>query len=317
MPQPITPAFLKNFIKAEAFRLGFVACGVSSAEPVPVTIRNKFNKQLMTGGVGDMSYLLRNEDVRFNPSKLLEGAKSIIVLAFNYYPPVKQNSSVPQVAFYAYGKDYHRVLKDKLFQLLERIRTLNLQSFKARPFVDSAPLMERYWAQKAGIGKQGRNGLIIVPGYGSFCFLSEIVTTLELPPDEATFGSPCGKCSRCIEMCPAKAIQMDGTFLATQCLSYQTIEHKGEITDAVKKTMDKCLFGCDICQTVCPHNQRNTPHHEDAFLLPEWLRNMPREDWERLSPEMFEKLFRGSAILRAGYEGIQRNLEALTEFDDE
>lgn len=302
---------LKELLKAEALRLGFVAIGVAKAEPVPEEVRQHYCRLIPEKGVGDMTYLLRNEDVRFDPRKLVEGAKSIIVLAFNYYPPIKQKEGVPQVAFFAYGKDYHRVLKDKLFRLLEMLKQESGRDFKARPFVDSAPLLERYWAMRAGIGRIGRNGLLIVPRYGSFCFLAEIVTTLEFPPDDPQESSPCGRCFRCVEACPAGAILSEGGILPTKCLSYQTIEHKGNLPEGVEETLGDHIFGCDICQKVCPHNAKAKPHQEKEFLIPDKLRTMQADDWRSMSKEEFDALFEGSPLLRSGYKGILRNLESI------
>lgn len=308
-----TPEQIKEFIKAEAKSLGFVAVGVCRSQPVPQEVCEDYRKQLQcSGGVGDMTYLLRNEDVRFDPTRLLEGARSLIVLAFNYFPPIRQRSDIPQIAYFAYGQDYHRIIKDKLFLLLEKLKTVSKTPFRARPFVDSAPILERYWALRAGIGRQGKNGLIIVPGYGSYCFLSEIITTLELPPDTPLAGTICGRCTRCIEACPGKAIHADGSFYPTKCTSYQTIEKKGTTPEEGQKSQ-RYLFGCDICQQVCPHNQKNTPHNEDAFLLPDRLRDMTLKSWKALTQEEFEEFFKGSPLQRAGYEGILRNLETQKE----
>lgn len=303
-----TPDEIKQFLKAEAQSLGFVAMGVSVAHPVPQEVRDVYEKEVHTYGVGDMTYLLRNEEVRFNPDRLVEGAKSIIVFAFNYYPPILQEAEIPQVAYFAYGEDYHRVLKDKLYILLDKLKGYCKESFKARPFVDSAPLAERFWAREAGVGRRGKNGLIIVPRYGSFCFLSEIVTTLYLPPDRPLTGSPCGRCSRCIDACPAKAIQSDGSFIATRCISYQTIERHTPFGKD-DPPLSTSIFGCDICQKVCPHNQKLSPHREARFLLSDHLRVMQEEDWRQLSSSDFDTLFGLSPIHRSGHEGILRNLE--------
>lgn len=305
-----TPSILKEFLKAEAQSLGFVALGVADARPVPEEVREHYRHEVTTYGVGDMTYLLKNEDVRFDPARLLPGVKSIVVLAFNYYPPILQEKKVPQIAYFAYGKDYHRILKDKLYILLEKLKHLCEEPFKARPFVDSAPLTERFWAREAGVGRLGRNGLIIVPHYGSFCFLSEILLTLHLPPDAPLIGSPCEGCSRCIKACPAHAILADGSFEATRCISYQTIERK-DTDETDPKTPTHHIFGCDICQQVCPHNQNLSPHKEENFLLNERLRTMNKEDWENLTPEEFDQLFEASPLQRSGYKGILRNLKAL------
>lgn len=305
-----TPLELKEFLKAEALRLGFVAMGVADARPLPQEVREHYQHQISTHGVGDMTYLLRNEEVRFDPNRLLEGVKSIVVFAFNYYPPIRQEAKVPQIAYFAYGKDYHRVLKEKLYLLIEKLKKVSDIPFKCRPFVDSAPLVERFWAKEAGVGRVGRNGLIIVPHYGSFCFLSEILLTLHLPPDTPLEGSPCEGCHRCISACPAQAILPDGSFVAPRCVSYQTIEQRNPQPQE-NFPARRHLFGCDICQQVCPHNRGLEPHHEESFMLSETLRTLNREAWQNLSEEEFETLFEGSPILRSGYQGIQRNLKAL------
>lgn len=293
--------------------LGFVAMGVSVAEPLPEHVRSYYQKELAQKGVGDMTYLLRNEEVRFDPSRLVEGARSVLVFAFNYFPPIRQESVVPQVAYFAYGKDYHRVVKDKLYLLIEKLRLVVDEPIAARPFVDSAPLAERYWAEQAGVGRKGRHSLIIVPRYGSFCFLGEIVTTLELPPDKPLKGSPCGRCMRCVEACPAKAIQPDGGFIPTRCISYQTIERRSDFAETEAVELSEYLFGCDICQKVCPHNQALSPHSEEAFMLPEHLRKMDAEAWRAMTKEQFETLFEGTPLLRSGHKGILRNLDAHKE----
>lgn len=312
----MVPQNIVDEIKALAKSLGFVALGIARAHPIPKEVRESYISSLQEQGVGDMGYLERNLEVRFDPDKLVSGARSIIVGAFNYFPEKTQRIDAPQIAYYAYGKDYHRVVKDKLFTLLKYLQERIETPFSSRVFVDSAPLMERYWAVQSGVGKVGRNGLLIVPHFGSFCFLGEIVTTLELPADAPSEGSPCGRCMRCVEHCPAQAISKDGRFSPTRCLSYQTIEHHGSLDPKVVAQLGERIYGCDACQLVCPHNRFAYPHQEGLLKPVPDLLEMTSEDWKNLDNETFEQLFEHSAVQRVGFDGLRRNINSLLPSED-
>lgn len=304
-------------LKSKAKELGFVALGIASVHPIPQEVQDKYLSTLENFGVGDMGYLERNLEVRFNPDLLVAGARSIIVGAFNYYPKQKQRSDAPQIAYYAYGDDYHKVVKDKLYILLDLLKQHTEESFSSRVFVDSAPLMERYWAVQSGVGRIGRNGLLIVPRFGSFCFLGEIVTTLELPADPPALGSPCGHCMQCVEQCPAQAISPDGGLNPTRCLSYQTIEYHGGLEEKVIAQLGDRVYGCDTCQKVCPHNKFAYPHQEERLMPKSDLLRKSLSEWQHLDPLEFDNLFAKSAVQRVGYQGFRRNIDSLLQKREE
>lgn len=306
---------LKQRLKEEAARLGFVAVGVAPAEEVDAEARARHLAKRNRFGVGDMTYLERNDNVRFDPRLLVPGAQSIVMLAFNYYPSERLRSDVPQIARYAYGADYHKVLKDKLYLLLAQLKEWTAKPFSARVFVDSAPFMERYWAVRAGIGRIGRNGLVLIPGYGSFCFLSEMILTLSLPCDEPLSGSPCGKCHRCIEACPMGAVTETEGIIPPRCISYHTIESKSALPDALSQKGNHFVFGCDVCQLVCPHNRSLTPHHEPLLNLSKPLAGLDRDEWLSMTEERFNTLFHDSPLARAGLERIRTSIRCIGSND--
>ena len=305
---------LTKLIKAEALNLGFSACGIAPAEPVDSKERENFNQWLGNGFQADMSYLERNQDKRYDPSLLVEGAKSIISVALNYYPQKILNKEQLQFAYYAYGKDYHDLVKNKLTRLLEYIQTVDPQS-SGRVFCDTAPILEKYWAWKSGLGWVGKNTLLILPKAGSFFFLGEIILNSELEYDSPK-KSHCGSCKRCLEACPTHALTSDGNLNANLCLSYQTIENHKELSASVKQAMKRTIYGCDECQKACPWNSRFATANNEPDLQPnEEFFNNAEEDWQNLSVESYRRIFKGSAAKRAKYEGLIRNISAVTDAD--
>lgn len=293
-------------IQAEALRLGFSACGFAKAEPVSDEMAQKLDHWVDMGYHADMSYMERNRHLRLDPTQLVPGCRTLIVVALNYYPQQPLPNDGYQIAYYAYGADYHRVVKDKLHLLLTYIKTL-VPEVQGRAFCDTAPLLERYWAVKAGLGFIGRNRTLIIPNKGSYFFLGVLAVDTEL--QASTYDGPrsCGNCKRCFMACPTGALTEDGID-CRRCLSYLTIEHRGEILDEYGKKMGNRIYGCDTCQRACPHNRYAEPTAETAFALPAEVASLTREAWQQLTPEQYRTLFKHSAIERAGYEGLMRNI---------
>lgn len=303
-----------SLIKEEACRLGFDACGIAQAAPAG-TEALFFDRWLASGGHAGMKYMENHRALRLDPAGLVEGAQSVISVALNYYPGVKQAPGAPRIAYYAYGRDYHDILKEKLRRLLAYIRDIlaslpDTPPFEARVFTDSAPLLERYWAWKAGLGWIGKNTCLIIPGRGSFFFLGEIVLNRPLAYDSPV-KSRCGACTRCLEACPTGALERARFLNAARCLSYLTIEHRGEIPEAQAARMGERLYGCDTCQTACPWNRFASPTPEEAFRPKPELLVLDKAQLSALSPEEYDRLFRGSAVKRAKYEGLMRNIRCL------
>ncbi len=300
-----------RLIKQWARELGFMQCGIAMAgfleNDAPL-----LEKWLHQGRHGEMKYMENHFDKRLDPRKLVPGAKSVITLMYNYYPenelPEKDNY---KIARYAYGEDYHFVIKDKLKSFFSRIRD-QIGQAEGRVFVDSAPVMERSWAKKSGIGWIGKNSLLLNRGSGSYFFLAEIILDLDLIPDGPT-GDYCGTCTACMDACPTDAIpepyQVDGS----RCISYLTIELKSSIPEEFREQMNDWIFGCDICQEVCPWNRFATPHHQTAFQPPAELLAMNKSDWEELTEETFRKIFRKSPLKRAKFTGLKRNISFVKE----
>ena len=300
---------LAQAIKDEAQRLGFSACGFANAEPVDDEVAQVVDHWTEMGFHADMGYMERNRHLRFDPTQLVPGCRTLIVVALNYYPKQPLPQKAYQIAYYAYGKDYHRVVKDKLHQLLTYIKTL-VPEVEGRAFCDTAPLLERYWAMKAGLGFIGRNRTLIIPDKGSYFFLGVLAVDVELQEDTTDMPTSCCNCKRCLIACPTGALTADGID-CRRCLSYLTIEHKGEFPDEMGEKLGNRIYGCDTCQRVCPHNKYAQPTEEGLFdMLPE-VAAMSHEDWQELTPERYKELFKHSAIERAGYEGLRRNLNAL------
>ncbi|MDL2215440.1 tRNA epoxyqueuosine(34) reductase QueG [Dysgonomonas sp. OttesenSCG-928-M03] len=297
-------------IKEYAASISFDACGICRAEKIDEAEQQHILKWLEDGYQSQMEYLSRNTDKRVDPTLLIEGAKSIISLALNYYPEQKQSSEAPQFAYYAYGKDYHDIMKDKLYELLSYIKTI-LPNCNGRAFVDTAPIMERYWAAKSGIGFIGKNTLLIIPQKGSFFFLGEIVIDAELDYYDKPLNLSCGNCTRCLDACPTKAIEMPHLVNSDKCISYQTIENKGEIDLDIVPLLGNKLYGCDICQQVCPWNRFASPHITKEFTPNKEFISLDYESIEKMSQEDYQRIFKGSAVKRAKYTGLMRNFEAI------
>lgn len=304
MSLPLSPCSAS--IRNHAASLGVSALGIAAAMPVERNAAECYKKWVGAGCHAGMEYLDRYHDVREDPRLLLEGAKSVIVCAFNYYPAVRRDKKLPEFAFYSYGADYHEVVRGRLGQLAAMIR----EEFggETRVCVDTAPLRERYWAQRAGVGFIGRNNQLIIPGKGSYFFLGEILTTVEFIPDEPCRLS-CGDCMACVKSCPGNAILPDGSVDARRCISYLTIEHKGEFDAPLN--LGNHIYGCDECQLVCPHNRNAVPADIAEFQPSEAFMSLDREAIEGLTPEKFNSIFRHSAIKRAKLAGLLRNLRHL------
>ena len=296
-------------IKEYALQIGFDACRICRADDSGREAQ--YAAWLSQKCHADMAYLERNFEKRMDPRLLVEGARSIIAVALNYFPPEKLPEEAPQFAYYAYGTDYHDVVKSKLQQLFAFVAHRHPE-VSGRCFADSAPVLERFWAAKAGIGFIGKNTLLIIPGKGSYFFLGEIILNLVLDYD-SPLTQHCGRCRRCMDACPAGAIERPYWLNAGRCISYQTIENKGEITPEVASLMHDNVYGCDICQKVCPWNRYAQPH-ETPELMPssEFL----SLDWQKLvgmDEEAYRKLFRKSAVKRAKFSGLQRNVLAVSK----
>lgn len=305
-----------EYIKQEALRSGFAACGIVPATTVGSEAAF-LDAWLQSGSHAGMSYMANYRDVRLDPQKLVEGAKSIISVALNYYPSQKRSDGEPYIAYYAYGKDYHQVLKEKLYALWQLILSAlqETEGAEARVFTDSAPILERYWAWRAGLGWIGKNTNLIIPHKGSFFFLGEIVTTLEFDTYDKPISSHCGTCTRCLDACPTQALHRPYCLDANRCFSYQTIENRGEIPADLAKRLGNRLYGCDTCQLVCPWNRFATPTQEPAFHPSKELLQLKNEDLDEFSREDYTRIFSGSAVKRAKYEGLSRTIQCLKEND--
>ena len=297
-----------HVLKRLAAELGFMYCGVSKAGPLDDEAR-KLEQWLNKGMHGRMRYMENYFDKRINPTLLVDGAKSVITLLFNYYTPEKQNDTeAPKLSRYAYGEDYHKVVKQKLFELMQRVEE-QIGSIAGRAFVDSAPVMDKAWAVRSGAGWMGKNTNVIRPQTGSWFFIAELVIDLELEAD-GPIKDYCGTCTRCIEACPTDALtpyQID----ASRCISYLTIELRDAIPDSFKGKMDNWMFGCDVCQEVCPWNRFAEKHTESAFEPHPDLLHLTKDDWEDLSHDVFTRVLGKSAVERVGYDGIKRTIQFL------
>ncbi|MBO5602662.1 MAG: tRNA epoxyqueuosine(34) reductase QueG [Prevotella sp.] len=300
-------------IKAEALRLGFDACGIAKAEPIRQEVAEEFREWLRQGHHASMQYMENHLEKRLNPQLLMEGVRSIVCVALNYKPSAQQNQEGYQLAAYALGRDYHDIVKEKLHQLAAYIIRQwgdEEQPVSYRAFTDSAPVMERYWAMQAGIGWIGRHHQLIIPKSGSMFFLGELFLNIPLAYDHPAM-SHCGNCTRCIEACPTGALSAEGPFRAERCLSYLTIENREEIPPEMKDKMGSTIYGCDRCQQACPWNTMGAPTREPALQPKEELMTMTREQWQHLSEEDYRRLFKGSAVKRAKYSGLMRNIQAV------
>jgi epoxyqueuosine reductase len=300
-----------SFIKQKAKDLGFDEIGISKAEFLneeAYHLENWLNQNMH----GEMSYMANHFDMRLNPQLLVPGAKSVISLSYNYYTEKKQlDPEAPKISKYAFGRDYHKVVKKKLQQLLSFIQQ-EIGEVQGRCFVDSAPVMERAWAKKSGLGWIGKNSLMLTKGKGSYFFLAEIILDLELEYDTPV-KDYCGSCTKCIDACPTQAIYEPYKVDGSKCISYFTIELKNAIPKEAQGKMENWMFGCDICQQVCPINSRAVPHNEFQFEPKPELLNMTKRDWQEITEEVFNKVFEGTPIKRTKFEGLKRNIEFLKD----
>ncbi len=299
-----------KFIKNYAASLGFDFCGIAKAVRLDDDAK-RLEQWLGKNFNGTMQYMENNFELRIDPSKLVPGAKSVITLLLNYFPAQQQNSDAPKISKYAFGNDYHEVIRSKLKLLLQHIQE-NIGEINGRGFVDSAPVLERSWAQKSGLGWVGKNGNLINKQSGSFFFIATLITDLELEYDDAFAKDYCGTCTKCIDHCPTEAILPDKIIDGSKCISYFTIELKDAlIPDTMKGKFDNWMFGCDVCQDVCPWNRFSKPTHEIKFSpLPEIL-NFTKNDWEELTAESFKILFKDSPLKRSKFEGVKKNLKFI------
>jgi epoxyqueuosine reductase len=295
-----------QLVKQKAAAMGFDFCGISRADFLEEEAP-RLEQWLRQQMHGKMHYMANHFDKRLDPRKLVEGARSVVTLLYNYFPEKDlSRSGQYKIAKYAYGQDYHFVIKSKLRSLMEALQQ-EIGQFGGRVFVDSAPVMERAWAQKSGVGWVGKNSLLLTRQRGSFFFLAELIIDLELSPD-GPIKDYCGTCTRCIDACPTDAIVAPYVVDGSRCISYYTIELKEEIPTEAKGKFENWIFGCDICQDVCPWNRHSQPHREAAFAPHPRLEGMDKKDWEELTEEVFRKLFKKSAVKRAKFEGLKRNI---------
>ena len=267
---------------------------------------------MQQGFHGEMSYMENHFDKRLDPRLLVDDAKSVISLAYNYYPQQQQNNDSYKISKYAYGEDYHHVIKEKLRELLANIQQ-EIGEVSGRCFVDSAPILERAWAEKAGLGWNGKHSLLIQKQQGSFFFLAELIVDLELEYDHPTTTNHCGTCTKCIDACPTAAILPNNTVDASKCISYFTIELKENIPSDFKNQFQDWMFGCDICQDVCPWNRFSKAHNEPLFHPKEAILEFTKRDWEEITEDTFQKVFKKSAVKRTKFSGLQRNISFLKD----
>ena len=313
-------------IKAEAQRLGFFACGIAKAGAVDEATAYHIHHWLDEGHNADMAYMNNYTDKRLDPRLLMKGLKSIVSVALNYAPSKKMPEGEYQFAAYALGQDYHDIVKNKLRQLAEKMgftpepyheedrkKDENIHYYRA--FCDSAPMLERYWAIQAGLGWTGKNHQLIIPKSGSMFFLGELLLDIELDYDNPV-PSRCGKCHKCIDACPTQALKEGREMDANRCLSYQTIENRGGLPPEIVNKMGNVIYGCDCCQQVCPWNRFAHPNNIPELQPKKELLEMTKDKWQALSEEEYRKLFKGSAVKRAKYSGLMRNIKAVGEEKD-
>jgi epoxyqueuosine reductase len=301
-----------EIIKNLASKAGFDYCGIAKAQVLDEDAR-RLETWLRKGMHGTMQYMENHFDIRIDPSKLVPGAKSVITLLLNYFPEQQQSSEAPKISKYAFGNDYHEVIRSKLKLFLEQIKE-QIGEVHGRGFVDSAPVLERAWAQKAGMGWIGKNGNLINKQNGSFFFIATLIVDLELNYDDAFIKDYCGTCTKCIDNCPTDAILPGKVIDGSKCISYFTIELKDALIPGnMKGKFDNWMFGCDVCQDICPWNRFSKSTDEISFIpIPEIL-NLSSSDWEELTEESFKSIFKNSPLKRAKFEGIKRNLNFIQQ----
>jgi len=301
---------LSATIKEKALELGFAGCGFSRAEALPEDARH-LKTWLEEGRHARMGYMANHFEKRTDPTLLVDGARTVISLLYNYYTDrVQSDPEAPILSKYAYGKDYHFVMKDKMHLLFDYIKTLH-QGTEGRVFVDSAPVLDRAWAKGAGLGWIGKNSMLISRSAGSFVFIGEIILNLELEYKQIPESDFCGSCNRCIEACPTQAILDTRSIDSGKCISYQTIENRGEIPSELDGQLAGRVFGCDICQDVCPWNRKAENHQEPHFNAPDKLLGLSADEWKGLSKEQYNSLFKESAVQRAGFKKLKSNIAFL------
>jgi len=297
-------------VKTEAARLGFDYCGIAQAVRLEDDAR-KLEQWLNQGMQGSMHYMERYFDLRTDPGKLVPGARSVITVLMNYFPRHQQRPDAPRISKYAYGKDYHEIIRGKLNELLACL-TAQIGEIQGRGFVDSAPVLERTWASRSGLGWVGKNGNLITRQSGSFFFIATLITDLKLQYDDPMARDYCGSCRRCIEACPTEAIGENRVINGSKCISYYTIELKDQlIPSGMQGRFENWMFGCDVCQDVCPWNRFSHPTTEPAFEPLKEVLNFSTGDWEALTEEKFKDIFRHSPLKRSKYAGVRRNLKFL------
>ena len=300
-----------ELIKTEAKRLGFLSCGISKAEFLE-TEAPRLEKWLNKNMHGEMKYMENHFDKRLDPTKLVEGSKSVVSLLLNYVPSeLQKDKSAPKISKYAYGTDYHFVIKDKLKSLLHYIQN-EIGEVHGRAFVDSAPVLDKAWAAKSGLGWIGKHSNLLTQQVGSFYFIAELIIDLELDYDTPTTDH-CGTCTACIDACPTQAITEPYVVDGSKCISYFTIELKENIPTEFKGQFDNWMFGCDVCQDVCPWNRFSKSHNEPLFNPHPELLEMTKKDWEEITEDTFKKVFQKSAVKRTKYSGLVRNIQFLKE----
>jgi len=295
-----------HILKTKAIELGFFACNVSVAQRLD-TEATLLEKWLAKDYNGSMQWMENHFEKRVDPRKLVEGAKSVVSLGFNYYPSQEQPEGFPKIARYAYGRDYHKVIKKKLHTLLNYLSE-EVGEINGRAFVDSGPVMERQWAERSGLGWRGKNSLLLTKGRGSYFFLSELILDLPLVSD-VPVGDHCGTCTACIDACPTQAIIAPQVIDSNKCISHATIELKTSIPDHFKNSMEGWAFGCDICQEVCPWNRFSKPHSETDFKPPSDRLEISASDWEEMTEEVFSVHFNGTPVRRAGLDKMKDNVK--------
>jgi epoxyqueuosine reductase len=300
-----------RLVKAEAKRLGFDFCGISKAEFLEEEaprLENWLNKNMH----GQMDYMANHFDKRLDPRLLVDGAKSVISLLFNYYPEQEQRTDAPKISKYAYGEDYHTVIKNKLKEFLNTLEE-KVGKINGRVFTDSAPVLDKAWAKKSGLGWIGKNSNLINKDQGSFFFIAELIVDLELEYD-GPIADYCGTCTKCIDACPTEAIVAPYVVDGSKCISYLTIELKENIPSEFKNKMDNWAFGCDVCQDVCPWNRFSKPHSEPLFKNTNGLLDYSANEWNEMTEEVFNSVFKKSAVKRTKFKGLKRNLEFIKTF---
>ena len=297
-----------NSIKAEAKRLGFLSCGISKSDFLEEEAP-RLEKWLKNNMHGEMGYMANHFDKRLDPRLLVEGSKSVISLLLNYFPDETQVADSYKISKYAYGQDYHHIIKSKLKQLQEFI-TEEIGEVNGRAFVDSAPVLDKAWAAKSGLGWIGKNSNLLTQQVGSFYFIAELIVDIELEYDYKVTDH-CGTCTACLDACPTQAIVEPYVVDGSKCISYFTIELKNELPIDVKGSFDDWMFGCDVCQDVCPWNRFSKPHNEPLFNPNPELLSMTKKDWEEITEDVFQKVFKKSAVKRTKFTGLTRNIDFL------